>query len=215
MIKLVGFASSNYYNKVKLVLLEKGIEFAEELNWASKDEATLASSPLGKVPFIVTDQGPLCESQVIVDYLEDAYPQRPLLPRDPFARAKLRELMTFMELHLELVAKRLYPQAFLGGTVAPAVIESVRTELTRNIAAFARLARFSPYVGGAEFTLADCAALMHLPLVSMATRKIYGDDLLAGLPVGDYLKMAGDRDSVRRVAADRKANAQLRAAQKR
>lgn len=215
MIKLVGFASSNYYNKVKLVLLEKGIEFAEELNWASKDEATLASSPLGKVPFIVTDQGPLCESQVIVDYLEDAYPQRPLLPRDPFARAKLRELMTFMELHLELVAKRLYPQAFLGGTVAPAVIESARTELTRNIAAFARLARFSPYVGGAEFTLADCAALMHLPLVSMATRKIYGDDLLAGLPVADYLKMAGDRDSVRRVAADRKANAQLRAAQKR
>lgn len=215
MIKLVGFASSNYYNKVKLVLLEKGIEFAEELNWASKDEATLASSPLGKVPFIVTDQGPLCESQVIVDYLEDAYPQRPLLPRDPFARAKLRELMTFMELHLELVAKRLYPQAFLGGTVAPAVIESARTELTRNIAAFERLARFSPYVGGAEFTLADCAALMHLPLVSMATRKIYGDDLLAGLPVADYLKMAGDRDSVRRVAADRKANAQLRAAQKR
>lgn len=215
MIKLVGFASSNYYNKVKLVLLEKGIEFAEELNWASKDEATLASSPLGKVPFIVTDQGPLCESQVIVDYLEDAYPQRPLLPRDPFARAKLRELMTFMELHLELVAKRLYPQAFLGGTVAPTVIESVRAELTRNIAAFARLARFSPYIGGAEFTLADCAALMHLPLVSMATRKIYGDDLLAGLPVGDYLKMAGDRDSVRRVAADRKANAQLRAAQKR
>lgn len=215
MIKLVGFAVSNYYNKVKLVLLEKGIEFTEELNWASKDEATLACSPLGKVPFIVTDQGALCESQVIVDYLEDAYPEPPMLPRDPFERAKLRELIVFMELHLELVARRLYPQAFFGGTVAPEVIEAVRKELTRNIAAFARLAKFSPYVGGAGFTLADCAALVHLPLVSMATRQIYGEDFLAGLPVRDYLKMAGDRDSARRVAADRKENTQLRASMKR
>jgi len=215
MIKLVGFAVSNYYNKVKLVLLEKGIPFSEELNWASKDEATLACSPLGKVPFIVTEHGALCESAAIVEYLEDAFPERPLLPADPFARAKLRELIVFMELHLELVCRRLYAQAFFGGTVAPEVIEAVRKELTRNVAAFGRLARFSPYVGGGEFTIADCAALVHLPLVSMATRQIYGDDFLAGLPVKDYLKLAGDRDSARRVAADRKENAQLRAAMQR
>ena len=211
MIKLVGFAVSNYYNKVKLALLEKGVEFTEELNWASKDEATLACSPLGKVPFVVTDQGPLCESQVIVEYLEDAFPEKPLMPRDPYARAKLRELVTFMEMHLELVARRLYAQAFFGGTVAPEVIESVRKELTRNIAAFGRLAKFAPYVGGAEFSVADCAAMVHLPLITMATRQIYGEDLLAVLPVKDYLKLVGERDSAQRVAADRKANQQLRA----
>ena len=37
MVKLVGFAVSNYYNKVKLAMLEKGVEFTEELNWATKD----------------------------------------------------------------------------------------------------------------------------------------------------------------------------------
>jgi glutathione S-transferase len=211
MIKLVGFAVSNYYNKVKLVMLEKGVEFTEELNWAGKDEATLACSPLGKVPFIVTAQGPLCESQVIVEYLEEAFPERPLMPRDPFQRAKLREIVSFMELHLELVARRLYAQAFFGGTVAPEVIDSVRKELTRNIAAFTRLAKFAPYVGGAEFSVADCAAMVHLPLVSMATRQIYGEDLLAALPVKEYLKLVGERDSAQRVAADRKANQQLRA----
>jgi glutathione S-transferase len=211
MIKLVGFAVSNYYNKVKLVMLEKGVEFTEELNWAGKDEATLARSPLGKVPFIVTAQGPLCESQVIVEYLEEAFPDRPLMPRDPFQRAKLREIVSFLELHLELVARRLYAQAFFGGTVAPEVIDSVRKELTRNIAAFARLAKFAPYVGGAEFSVADCAAMVHLPLISMATRQIYGEDLLAALPVKDYLKLVGERDSAQRVAADRKANQQLRA----
>ena len=77
--------------------------------------------------------------------------------------AKLRELVTFMEMHLELVARRLYAQAFFGGTVAPEVIESVRKELTRNIAAFGRLAKFAPYVGGAEFSVADCAASASQP----------------------------------------------------
>ncbi len=211
MIKLCGFALSNYYNKVKLVLLEKGIEFVEELNWAAKDEPTLACSPLGKVPFIVTPQGALCESQVIVEYLEDAYPEPALMPADAFERAKLRELIVFVELHLELVARRLYSQAFFGGTVAQEVIDSVRKELTRNIAAFARLARFSPYVGGDSFTIADCAALVHLPIVSMATRQIYGEDFLAALPVKDYLARVGARESVQRVTADRKANQQLRA----
>jgi glutathione S-transferase len=212
MLKLCGFAVSNYYNKVKLAMLEKGVPFTEELNWAAKDEATLALSPLGKVPFLITDAGPLCESQVIVEYLEDAYPDKPLLPRDPFRRAKVRETVTFLELHLELVARRLYPQAFFGGKVSDETIEAVRKELTRNIAAFARLAKFSPYVCGAEFTIADCAAAVHLPVVSLATKQIYGDDFLAGLPVRDYLKAIGARETVQKVSADRKASQEAMAA---
>ena len=43
MITLAGFAVSNYYNKVKIALIEKGVPFEEELNWASKDEATHAA----------------------------------------------------------------------------------------------------------------------------------------------------------------------------
>jgi len=62
MLTLVGFSVSNYHNKVKLALLEKGLPFAEELNWASKDEQTLSCSPLGKVPFLKTGRGSLCES---------------------------------------------------------------------------------------------------------------------------------------------------------
>ena len=108
MITLCGFAVSNYYNKVKLVLLEKGIAFKEELVMTgSKDEAVLQDSPLAKVPFIRTPQGALCESQVIVEYLEQLQPQPALLPADPFAAAKVRELCTFIDLHLELVARNL------------------------------------------------------------------------------------------------------------
>jgi glutathione S-transferase len=106
MITLCGFAISNYYNKVKLALLEKGVPFTEE--WVltgSKDEAVLSCSPLGKVPYIRTAQGPLSESQVIVDYLEAAYPGHPLVPRDPYAAAKVRELCTYLDLHVELVGR--------------------------------------------------------------------------------------------------------------
>ena len=81
MITLCGFSVSNYYNKVKLALLEKGIPFKEELVMTgSKEDTVLNATPLGKVPFLRTEQGTLCESQVIVDYLEAAYPAVPLLP---------------------------------------------------------------------------------------------------------------------------------------
>jgi len=211
MLTLAGFSVSNYHNKVKLALYEKGVAFDEQLNWASKDDETLCCSPLGKVPFLKTDQGALCESQVILEYLEDAFPENPLLPADPWQRAKVRELIAFMELHLELVARRLYPQAFFGGKVSESLIERTRPELERNVAAFARLARFSPFVAGERFTLADCAAYVHLPLVSMTSRAIWGEDLMAGLPVRDYLTRMRERPAVKRVDAERKANAELMA----
>ena len=65
MITLCGFGVSNYYNKVKMVLLEKGIDFTEErVMTKSTDEAVLSCTPLGKIPFIRTEHGALCESQV-------------------------------------------------------------------------------------------------------------------------------------------------------
>ena len=209
MITLCGFPISNYYNKVKLALLEKGVPFQEErVMTGSKDEAVLAASPLGKVPFIRTPQGALCESQVIVDWIEAAYPNPPLVPADPFAAAKVRELATFIDLHLELVARELYAQAFFGGTVSESTQARVRKQLERHIPAFKRLASFSPYVAGDQFTLADCSAWVSLPLVGMATKTVFGEDLLAaqGVDWKSYVKRVGERPSAQRVAADRKAD---------
>lgn len=52
MLKLCGFAGSNYYNKVKLALLEKEVPFEEELVWTDRSPELLVRSPLGKVPFL-------------------------------------------------------------------------------------------------------------------------------------------------------------------
>lgn len=211
MITLCGFAVSNYYNKVKLALLEKEIPFQEELVLTgSTEEAVLRDSPLAKVPFVRTPQGALCESQVIVDYLEAAYPAHPLLPADPFAAAKVRELCTFIDLHLELVARELYGQAFFGRSCPAETQERVRQQLTRHIAAFKRLARFAPFAAGEAFTLADCSAYVSLPLVAMATKTVLGSDLLAegGVDWKTYVKTIAQRPSAQRVDADRKIDQQ-------
>jgi glutathione S-transferase len=208
MITLCGFAVSNYYNIVKHALLEKGVAFTEEhVLTRSKDEAVLSASPLGKVPFIKTTQGALCESAVILDYLEDQYPAHPLLPQDAFEAAKVREMVTFINLHLELVARELYGQAFFGGTVSDELKATVKKQLVRNIDAFKRLVKFSPFIAGDTFTLADCVAFSNLPLIGMATRGVLGEDLLlaAGMDYKPYIKMIGERESSVRVAADRKA----------
>lgn len=208
MITLCGLPISNYYNKVKLALLEKDIPFTEErVNTGRSDEAVLAASPLAKVPFIRTEQGSLCESQAILDYLEALKPTPSLLPADPWAAAKVHELTTFVDLHLELVARDLYAQAFFGGTVSESSQARVRKLLTRNIAGFKRLAKFAPYVAGDTFTQADCAAFPSLPLVGMATKLVLGEDLLmaAGVDWKAYTRFVGERPAAQKVVADRKA----------
>lgn len=208
MIVLCGFPVSNYYNKVKLALLEKNVPFTEEyVATGRSDEAVLSCSPLGKIPYIRTPQGSLCESEAILEYIEAAYPSPALLPADPFAAAKLRELIVFIELHLELVARELYGQAFFGGSISEGNQARVRKQLEKNIAAFKRLVKFAPFVGGDGFTLADCAAFASLPVVGMATKAIYGEDLLmtAGVDYKPYMKLIGERPSAQKVMADRKA----------
>jgi glutathione S-transferase len=129
------------------------------------------------------------------------------LPADPWAAAKVRELALFIDLHLELVARELYAQAFFGGTVSDSQKARVRKLLDRNIVAFTRLARFAPYVAGDGFTIADCAAYVTLPLVALSSKIIYGEDLLAahGIDWKGYSKLVGQRPSAQRVDADRKA----------
>jgi glutathione S-transferase len=207
MIRLYGFALSNYYNKVKFVLLEHGIPFEEVLANFAQDDATLARSPLGKVPYIETDEGPVCESQVIVEYLAAAHPDKPIFSAEPFRAAKERELATFIDLHLELVVRNLYKQAFFGGKVTDYTKARTEKLLRHHIAGFARIAKFEPYVSGPVFSIADVCAFVSLPLVGLATKAVYGSDFLldAGVDWKAHGKKVGERAAAQKVTADRLA----------
>ena len=208
MLTLCGFSVSNYYNKVKLALLEKNVEFTEEMVMTkSADAAVLQASPLAKIPFIRTPEGSLCESQAIMDYLDARYPTPSLMPADPFAAAKVRELITYIDWHLEIVARDLYPAAFSGAEISDSTKARVRKQLEKNISAFKQLVKFSPYIAGDTFGQADCAAFVSLPIIGMASKAIYGEDLLlAGdIDYKAYIKMIGERPAAQKVIADRKA----------
>lgn len=207
MIKLHGFALSNYYNKVKLVLLEHDIAFEEVVNKLPLDAALFEQSPAGKVPFLETEHGFLCESEVIVEYLNARYPECKIFAADPWQAAKERELVTFVETYLELEARELYGEAFFGGKVSDEVKSTAQKRLRRYLAGFRQIAKFAPYVAGEQFGVADAATFVSLPLVAMATQRIYGADFVAeaGIDWKAYIKLVGERPAAQRVSADRKA----------
>ncbi|WP_186047599.1 glutathione S-transferase [Burkholderia gladioli] len=208
MLQLCGLPLSNYYNKVKLVLLDHEIDFEEQIYTLplSGDEA-LDASPFGKVPFLRTEHGALSESQAIVEYLAARYPEKGLFPADPFEAAKVREITVFVELYLEWVARSLYGQAFFGGTASEETQRRVEKRLVGALAAFRKMTRFAPYVLGETYGMTDVAAYIHLPIVGLATKAVYGRDLVveAGIDWKAYSKLVGERPAAQRVTADRKA----------
>ncbi len=207
MITLYGVAISNYYNKIKWAMMEKEIAFLEEFVAPGQTDAVLKRSPLGKIPFIKTADGYLSESQAILEYLEDSYPEHPLYPSDAFERAKTREFIQHLELNVELIARRIYSQAIFGGTVSSETIDEVKVKLEAGLKGLARLIKLEPYALGSEFSAADIVAWPHLQLVSFASQKIYGTDLVSEhIPgIDAYIKLIESRPYAQQVGNDRNA----------
>jgi len=207
MIKLCGFRISNYHNKVRIALLEKGVPFEEDESvHGSQKPEYLAKSPMGKVPYLEVDGTRLRESAVILEYLEDAYPQKPLLPKDPLQRARVRELVTFIELHNELVVRRLYNGLFFGGSFSEETKAAVEKDIAKGVRALKAVAQFAPFIAGKDLTIADCAAFVHLPIVTLVTKLAFGRDFLEDIPqMKPYLKMLGERPAFAKANEDRKA----------
>jgi len=106
--------------KVWLTLEHKGIPYtAKRLSFDADETRTpefLAINPRGKVPAIVDDGFALYESNAICEYLEEQYPQKPLLPKDAKGRALVRRLVgeaddSLYKLESDLMDKVLYRPA--------------------------------------------------------------------------------------------------------
>ncbi|TNF86490.1 MAG: glutathione S-transferase family protein [Gammaproteobacteria bacterium] len=182
MLKLHGMSRSNYYNLAKACLAFKGISFEEVKAVPSQEEDYLAKSPMGKVPCIETDQGFVSETLAIAEYLDAIQPEKPLLPSEPFARAKTLELIRHIELDIELVARRVLPAAFFGATASDELKETTKKDLDRGVKAVSRLFVCDPYASGNELNLADLYTYYSFGLASAVVQTIYQEDLLAELP---------------------------------
>jgi glutathione S-transferase len=206
MPTLHGFSYSNYYNIPKHALLYKGVAFLEDLVYPSA-EGYNKLSPALKVPSITTDDGQhLSEAAVLCEYIEDAYPEKPLFPTDVFARNKTRQLMHMAELYLELPNRRLIPYSFSNQSVPDKLVAEVVSVVERGINSVNALATFDPWVLGTEFTMADIYLYYVLTIAEMGGR-ITGVDLAKRIPGLEDWRSAFAADPISQaVAADTEAN---------
>lgn len=206
MPTLHGFSYSNYYNIPKHALLYKGVTFDEDLVYPSAAGYD-ALSPARKVPSLTTDDGRhLSETVVLCEYIEDAFPERPLYPADAWARARVRQIMHMAELYLELPCRRLIPFSFTGTAPPDALREEIGAVVDRGVASLNALCTIDPWLTGADFTMADIFVRYVFSVAGlgaqMLERDIAGE--IAGL--GPWLeRMAADEIS-QRIDADQEAN---------
>lgn len=206
MFKLYGFPVSNYYNMVKLALLEKGLAFEEVTFYPTPTPQSLAISPRGKVPVLEVEGGFINETSVILEYLEQTAQGTPLLPADPFERAQVLAMAREIELYIELPGRACYGEAFFGMTLPDAIKEKTKTEQLLGFAALGRHGKFSPYVAGDSLSVADLYFLYSVPLACAVGQKLFGIDLLAEMPKAKaLLERLEQNPHVQKIAADKDA----------
>lgn len=206
MLKLYGFPVSNYVNMVQLALLEKNIPYEYVLTFPDQTPEFLSKSPRGKVPCLETPQGFLNEASVILEYLEDCAVGKPLLPADPYARARVRALMKEIEIYIELPARSCFSESFFGGKLADAIKARARDDLTAGFATLKRHGSFSPFVAGDQFTLADIVFFFSAELGATVGQRLFDLDLLGEIPQARaLLAKLGENPNVQRIVAARDA----------
>jgi glutathione S-transferase len=125
-----------------------------------KSDAHFARNPFGKLPVLELEDGSFIrESLSIIQYLEDLYPEPPLIGADPRERARVRDLERVAEQGvLASVARIVHAtDSPLGLASNPAVADFFRELLPPNLAFLeAALVEGGPFIAGERPTIADC-----------------------------------------------------------
>ena len=158
-MKLYNMALSNFATKSRIAIYEKGInvELVDPPGGAGSADYKKIN-PLGKVPALVLDNGQLiAESELINEYLEDKYPEKPLLPKDAEGRAKVRAFTRFHDLYLEPPMRAVFPKLF-GQELDDKFIQEKIADVNNRLDQLnPMLSASGPWATGSTFTLADCA----------------------------------------------------------
>jgi glutathione S-transferase len=168
-----------YAARARIALAEKGLAYdAVEIDLSDRPAWLYEKNPLGRVPVYEEDEGlVLPESEVIMEYLEERYPEPALWPADPAERA----------------LGRLWLQRFddrLGGPYYAARRGDGRERLDASLADLDRALEAQPYLSGRAFGLADIG---YLPWILRALDR-FGVEL--GPSLADWLERCSARPAI-------------------
>ena len=199
-----------FARKVRIVLAEKKLDFELEVEkvWERREEF-LALNPAGEVPVLIETVDnqttvALADSDVICEYLEEAYPEPSLLGGDVLTRAEIRRLVAWFDLkfHREvtqnLVDEKI-TKRFLGhGAPSSVALRAGRANIGTHLAYIEYLMARHNWLAGSQFSLADVAAAAQLSCI----------DYIGDVPWEDYPEAKAwyarlkSRPSVRPLLAD-------------
>jgi len=170
-----------YCARVRIVLSEKGLEHETVVVDLDDRPAWIyEKNPLGRVPVLEEDAFVLPESAVIMEYLEERYPEPPLWPADPAERAAGRLLVE----RFDQLSRPYY--ALRRGD------EEARDRLSGELGKLDAVLAGRPFLSGREFGIADAA---YLPWILRAETML-GVDLDQYAALSEWVARTGERPSV-------------------
>jgi glutathione S-transferase len=163
MIKLYDFKSSPNCQRVKVVLAEKNLTYQivpiDLRKQEQKRPEFLKLNPYGKVPVLADDSTVLYESRVINEYLDEKYPDPPLMPADCGARARVRLLIDYGLNYLDAVYQKLRLERMKEPREQePQIIEKAKNEMRTLLRRLEDELGEQSYLAG-NFSLADAALI--------------------------------------------------------
>jgi len=205
MNRLFHVPLSPFCRKVRLSLAEKKIEveLVEERYW-EHDKDFMRRNPAGKVPVLRIGDRTLAESGAICEYIEERYPEPPLMPKSPEDRFEVRRIVSWFDdkFHSEVTSRLLYERVNkkLMGQGYPD---------SKNVKSGAKMIKFHlDYMGwlldqrrwlaGDALSLADFAAAAHLSALDY----ISDVDWNRNAPVKDWYAKIKSRPAFRSILAD-------------
>lgn len=214
-MKLYTAPLSNFGNKSVIVLYEKGldVEVVPPPGELGSPEYR-AINPLGKIPALQVDGTVIAESETINEFLEDKFPNPPLLPKDPEGRARTRSFTRLHDLYIDPPLRALFFQLDPKTRNADVVKRSL-TELDERLD-YLESRIGAPWAAGDAFTLADCALAPTIWYVSKVPPLFGAGDPLAKRPkLRAWFERVQQRPSVKRALEEQaRAVAEMMAAQK-
>jgi glutathione S-transferase len=204
MIRLYDHPLSPYAQKVKIALREKGLAFQAELpgglGAGGAAGEFVQASPRAEVPALVDGEVRVFDSTIILEYLEDAYPQPALLPPSPAERARVRMLEEVMDTHFEAINWGLSEIRWFRraeGEAAEALTANARLQTQGFFAWLESQLAGRDWFNGSAFGWGD---LCVVPYLNGSVG--HGHPPAEGSRLADWLKRANARPSVAACAAD-------------
>ncbi len=213
MLTLYEHPLSPYAQKNKIALREKNIEFAARLPTGigtrqSAEEGFLTSSPRLEVPSLLDTKDPtlhVFDSTIILEYLEDRFPEPPLLPLDPFERARARMIEDVMDTHYEPInwgLSEIHNFKRATGELADRLQSQAQQQIRRLQDWLAQQLGDRDWFTGEHFGWADLSVV---PYLNGSVGFGLGPDPVSSM--GRWLVRANERPSVAQTASEAAAAA--------